>query len=367
MKNSRRTHRSPYLLSVLLLWLLSDSNASKGTSSASRPVFGWRGGSLPNSSTDSTKNVTVEDYIAAMKEKDGHDRRDGDDEEDDLPSPSSDESNHPESTPEPDDGDSDDPAVVGVKSHSHHNKKSNAVGDPDGDDDDDSDDSLSECSEEWEELAEFDDFSMEDMVVEPELQVEVEVMEEEDDDDLSDSAVAKSTGGGGVGVRLSRMNNRRKSSKDPWRTKNTRMSTDQKHLLEAWMPHLYFAPTPSGIDYLTDNARLLEAASKSRLDRRTLYAGLLLEWGSANSTRSKSARKFLHTTTSQALQAALSMATQPQWRQSAPRTSGIRLYSEEENAKTLTLGMQETIAMALVSTIVCYRVWYHFCAISRFY
>ena len=120
------------------------------------------------------------------------------------------------------------------------------------------------------------------------------------------------------------------------------------------MPHLYFPPTAPGLAYLADNARLLEASSKSRLDRRTLYAGLLMEWGIANSKQSKSARKFLPAATSQALQAALSMATQPSWRQSAPRTSGIRLYSEDENAKALTLGMQETIAMALVSFFV---VW----------
>ena len=183
---------------------------------------------------------------------------------------------------------------------------------------------------------------------------------EEDDDDVdSERSVTKSsTGGGGVGVRLGRMNNRRKQNSSPssssWRTTSGgKMSKDQKHLLEAWMPHLYFPPTPSGLSYLADNARLLEASSKSRLDRRTLYAGLLLEWGIGNSKQSKSARKFLPVATSQALQAALSMATQPLWRQSAPRTSGIRLYSEDENAKTLTLGMQETIAMALVS--------FHFC------
>eukprot|EP00339_Tiarina_fusa_P025795 CAMPEP_0117005030 /NCGR_PEP_ID=MMETSP0472-20121206/5801_1 /TAXON_ID=693140 ORGANISM="Tiarina fusus, Strain LIS" /NCGR_SAMPLE_ID=MMETSP0472 /ASSEMBLY_ACC=CAM_ASM_000603 /LENGTH=1368 /DNA_ID=CAMNT_0004706173 /DNA_START=177 /DNA_END=4283 /DNA_ORIENTATION=- len=364
MKGNVRTHRSTCFLSVLLLWLLSHSNASKSSSSSTigRPVFGWRGGSLPNhGTTDSSNNVTVEDYVAAMKEKDGQNRKCVDDEEDDdeegddaMPASSSDDTNAAEPMPEADDGDSDDPAVVGVKSHSH-NKKSNAVGDPDGDDSDDSDDSLSEYSDEWEELEEFDDFSMEDMVSDPQVQVEVEVMEQEEDGHhhTSETTLAKSNSGGGVGVRLGRMNNRRKNMKDPWRTKTTRMSNDQKQLLEAWMPHLYYPPTPSGIAYLTDNARLLEASSKSRLDRRTLYAGLLLEWGSANSKQSKSARKFLPAASSQALQAALSLATQPQWRQSAPRTSGIRLYSDEENAKTLTLGMQETIAMALSHSLGC--------------
>ena len=80
---------------------------------------------------------------------------------------------------------SDEPSVgVGVKSHHHHHKKSNAVGDPDGDDDDDDEedseeeDSLSEYSEEWDELDTFDDF-VDDLLVEPQVQVEVEVVEEE--------------------------------------------------------------------------------------------------------------------------------------------------------------------------------------------
>ena len=79
------------------------------------------------------------------------------------------------------------------------------------------------------------------------------------------------------------------------------------------------------------------------------YAGLLLEWGAVDNQQSRSTRKFLPMLSSQALQAALSLATQPQWRKSTPRTSGIRLYNDDENAKGTTLGMQETISCALVS------------------
>jgi hypothetical protein len=356
-----------YLLSILYLWLLSSGGYAKSTLSSTTTtharMFAWRGGALPNqgtteaSSKSNTNETVVKEYVAAMKEKDGQNRQE---DQEDIPSPTTDvaTSNSPaaeEAAPKPEGGENDnsDPAIVGVKSH----KKSNAVGDPDGDDDDDdSEDSLSEYSEEWEDLeGEFDGF-VEGLVVDTQVQVEVEVVEEEGQDDET-SSFPTSTGGGGVGVRLGRMTNRRRNNRkdnhnNGWRSSSTRtskLSHDQKLLLEAWAPQIYFPPTPSALTYLSDNARLLDSSSKNRLDRRTLYAGLLLEWGCTDSKLVSSTRKFLPSPASQALQAALSMATQPQWRQSAPRTSGIRLYQDEENLKMSTLGMQETVAMALVS------------------
>ena len=242
----------------------------------------------------------------------------------------------------------DDPAIVGVKSHS---KKSNAVGDPDGDSDDDDDDSdeTTEYSEEWEELEDLGEF--EDVVVlEPQVQVEVEVME----DGGTPEATSSNTGGGGVGVRLGRMNNRRKSRKERKSSgvsSSEHPSLEQKRLLQAWMPHIFFPPTSKALAFLSNSARFMDASSKSRLDRRTLYGSLLLEWGCTSNEGpiNSMTRKFFPPQTSQSLHAALSMATQPQWRQSSPRTSGIRLYQDEPNGKTCTLAMQETTAMALVS------------------
>jgi hypothetical protein len=351
------------LVSILFLWLLSSKVNAK---TCRARMFAWRGGALPDQSTTESSSTNhnnnnnnetmVEEYVAAMKEKDGQDRQE--EQEDIIPSPTEDDANNPaaeEPAPEPEGGkdDNNEPAIVGVKSH----KKSNAVGDPDGDDDDDdSDESLSEYSDEWEDLeGEFDGF-VEDLVVDTQVQVEVEVVEEEEEQD-DDTSLPSSTGGGGVGVRLGRMNNRRRNNRkenqnNNWRssnTQNSKLSHDQKLLIEAWAPQIYFPPTPSALAYLSDNARLLDSSSKNRLDRRTLYAGLLLEWGCTDSKLVSSTRKFLPSPASQALQAALSMATQPQWRQSAPRTSGIRLYQDEENLKMSTLGMQETVAMALVS------------------
>mmetsp|Transcript_19209 Transcript_19209/g.44592 ORF Transcript_19209/g.44592 Transcript_19209/m.44592 type:complete len:1482 (+) Transcript_19209:146-4591(+) len=266
------------------------------------------------------------------------------------------------------------PSVVGVKSH----KKSNAVGDPDGDDDDDDDDDEeeeteeSEYSEEWEEIEEsYHGYA--DDIFEPQVEVKVEMVEENvrlvdhskekngnNGDSLSSSRIVASKGGGGVGVRLGRIGNRRKNNrqKKPSSSasmKQTPLSYDNARLQAAWNPFVFFPPSSSALAFLSENARVLDASSKSRLDRRTLYAGLLLEWGATDSKLSSSTRKFLPTSSSQALQAALSLATQPVWRQSAPRTNGIRLYQDNDknNAKGSTLGMQETIAMALAHSLGC--------------
>ncbi len=344
------------IVSFSLPWLsfllfISTKAETIGSSTESRVRYvGWRGGSQRSGSiTDMDVNAgnraDTGGSAALVMHKDVKGPPQVDQEEkDDL-----DEADAGKSAEEvalPQDASSPaEPAVVGVKSH--HHKKSNAVGDPDGGDgDDDSDESLTDFSDEWEELEDFEEF-VEDVVVEPELQVEVELVEESGAEETDEES--KSIGGGGVGVRLSRMNRRRK--KNSWRSppSSSKMSQDQQRLLEAWVPHVYFPPTESALTYLKEHARLLDSGSKTRLDRRTLYACLLMEWGSVDAKLTSGTRKFVPTAVSQTLQAALSMATQPQWRQSAPRTSGIRLYQEDGNvAKAATLSMQETIAMALV-------------------
>lgn len=360
-----------------------------------------------------TTSAAVEEYVAAMKERDRQgiaepeddDIEDAEDEEDHEATSSSfnkegegfaeGESDESSSSSPPaqdelnnDNGDSRstnnhndaDDSLVSVKAHSQKQKKSNAVGDPDGDDDDDDDDqgeedALSELSEDWEELDEFSEKFVGDFVGEPQLQVEVDFLEDEagtmvlsddiitvgdddqEDDEEEGAGPSTAKGGGGVGVQLSRMNNRRRNSnrRDAWRSPatNNKLSQDASRMMDAWMPHVYFPPTPPALAYLSDNARMLDASSKNRLDRRTLYAALLMEWGTADAKVSSNTRKFLPGSSSQALQAALSLATQPQWRQSAPRTSGIRLYQDEEAVRGCTLGMQETTAMALAHSLGC--------------
>lgn len=349
----RKSASIPFVrFTFLVTWLCLSTGAFKvGISKRQDRLFAWRGGAFSNDETDNSNNATVEEYVAAMKEKDVQDRLvDHDSEEYPSPSDEAPLDSAPAAAEDSGADQMDSSAAVGVKSHS--STKSNAVGDPDGDDSDSDSDTISDFSEEWEELEEFDDFAELEMEqLEPQVQFEVEVVEEVH----SDKNLAKAAGGGGVGVRLGRMNNRRRSNrKDSWRSTsgNTKPSQEQTRLIEAWMPHIYFPPSPAALSYLSDQARLLDASSKNRLDRRTLYAGLLLEWGSASTKLSSKTRRYLSAAASQVLQAALSMATQPQWRQSAPRTSGIRLYQDDNNAKASTLGMQETIAMALVSISV---------------
>lgn len=360
--------RLPWLLLLLSLYAETASSSvnTATTAKSNRIALPWRGGgTLPQdaaeeANTTTIHNATVEAYVAAMKERDNNamastsDRHDDMEEVDDNGTSGEDDTSAPTESASAPDNEEEDPAVVGVKSHHSSSKKSNAVGDPDGDDDDDddTDDILSELSDEWEEMEEF----VEDLLLEPQLQVEVELVEEESTGEEADEEMSdKPSGGGGVGVRLGRMNNHRRGNRrNSWRSSSSsssssKLSQDQKRLLEAWTPHVYFPPTPSALAYLTDHARFIDASSKNRLDRRTLYAALLIEWGSVETKSSSRSRKFLPASTSQALQAALSMATQPQWRQSAPRTSGVRLYQDEEaTSKTTTLSMQETVAMALV-------------------
>ena len=212
----------------------------------------------------------------------------------------------------------DEDLVVGVKSH----KKSNAVGDPDGSDSDDDDDDSEFDYSDWEHF--------EQELLDPQVQLEVELVEEES------TPLPSIRPGGGVGLRFGQrlQNHRRQNNNKP----RSRQAVQEVQLLDAWEGFV-FAPNLAPLD--TAQTRMLDGASKVRLDRRTLYAGLSSEF-----KKGSRERRFLRASTSQALQAALSLATQPSWRQAIPRPSAIRLYDDPDRA--CTLAMQETIAMALV-------------------
>ena len=291
----------------------------------------------------------IEEYVAAVEKRDAQDRQtttmessssrhepkdaDHHDRDDERPASASSPSSPADTTA---------PAAVGVKSH----KKSGSVGDADSDDnddDDDDDDSTDTDQSDWEEFQE----DMDSMLVAPtQLEVEVEFVEDEEHvvHDATEEHMSTMGAGGGVGVILNqrRRNNRARSVATATFAESP---VKEQEMMEAWLPHVYFPPGKSAMEYLSSNARMIDGASKSRLDRRTLYACLLMEWLHANATY----RKFLEKGTSQALQAALALATQPQWRRcSSQRLCGIRMYDETERG--LTLAMQETITMALVRT-----------------
>lgn len=400
--------------------ITTNNNKRRSLSTTRLPFITRGGGDFQNSKASSdddnhvntntntnniSSNATVKEYVAAVEQKDAQHQShssSGDDNKREESSPAADSSTSNNNNNNSDNNnhhDDADTSGVTVRSHPQTNKKTNAVGDPDGDDsddeedhtdddDDDTTDALMSSDEEeeqqeheWEDLdGDDEDADLELEMIgdnnQDQLQVDVvEVVQEEvgtndsilDDDDDDDNEVAgatrKSSGGGGVarlGQRLGRRNNNKassRSSRKDWRknrknkdgtTKDQASSREQQdQLIDAWLPHVYLPPSPDAVAHLVKNARLIDAASKSRLDRRTLYAALLLEW----LNQSASNRKFLDANTAQCLQAALSLATQPQWRRSLPKaTSAIRLF-ENEVGKSSTLGMQETIAMALAHSL----------------
>lgn len=223
--------------------------------------------------------------------------------------------------------------------------RSNAVGDPDGEGSSDDEDSDEGLVSDWEDLIDADEGGGDDDASDQEqqsVQVEVEYVEDAEADEEDDSQ-------GGIGVR---MNQRHRNS-----NKKKKESTVEEDLVAVWEPHIYFPP--SDYDYLKKNARRIEADGKSRLDRRTLYAELLLELTNA----SPSSRKFLSTQLAQELQAALSMATQPSWRYHSPRTNAVRLYDPDHIFHGCTVSMQETVMMAVVR---CFKFPDRNCYLKQF-
>lgn len=262
---------------------------------------------------------------------------------------------------------------VGLKS-----PRSNAVGDPDDDGSDDDEDSSDDDTEEslselddWEEFYEptqhesqkqetldLDDEKDDDFV---NVKMELEfVNEKETDDEEGEVVQTFSPSGGGVGVK-SRSPAARRSSHIASSISSKLPPSFHTDILEAWLPYVYLPPSQQALDYLEQHWTTLDAASRARLDRRTLYAGLLMEWTHHHNSGTTS-RSFLNAHTSQTLRATLSLATQPQWRRVLPATStGIRLYTDdngvnEKNEKKkenvgITLAMQETIACSLAHSL----------------
>jgi hypothetical protein len=227
------------------------------------------------------------------------------------------------------------------------------VGDPDGEGSSDSEDD-DEVLSDWDDEAlslptdyvEVQDLDPAMDTTTTQVQVEVEYVEE-DAEEESDSGKEPVRTGGGVGLLGKRFKNRQSNKRRVTKS----ITTEKLPLQAAWQPFVYLPPSTAALDYLFSTARHLDGMGRQRLDRRTLYGGLLLEWDHHHHDTQSSAvhRKFLEKDVSQQLQAALSLATQPAWRKSFPRPSGIRLYDDsDDSSRGCTLAMQETIAMALV-------------------
>ena len=245
----------------------------------------------------SSTNVTVEEYVAAMEQRDAQDRQ--------QPTALDDEESSPGGTAPA----AAEDTTVGVKSHT--SKRYNAVGDPDGEGSSDDDDDSDFEEEDWHE--ELDNL----------IQMQVELLDDDEILDLDEPVAAKS--GGGVGVCVPR--------KTAVKTTTSTTPPALQSMVDVWSPFVCLPPRARALEYLQENARLMDSTAKIRLDRRSLYASLLLE------------RKYLEASTWQQLQAAVSLSTQPMWRRAFPRPNGIRLYDD------VTLSMQETIVMAVAHSL----------------
>ena len=247
----------------------------------------------------------------------------------------------PVSSPE-----SGDAELVGVKPHSNHHRKSNAVGDPDGEGSDSDDDDSDFDDSDWENMR-FAPENQDSGAEMPPVQVQLELMQEADlEDEAKNVKELSRRSGGGVGLRFGQKLHRRKTRKNS----NQESEQFQRAMANAWNQFV-FAP-PTSLTVFKENARKLDGDSKLRLDRRTLYSCLLLEWRGLWTTE----RRFLQPSTSQALQAALSLATQPSWRRSLSQPSALRLYDAEHPDQGATLAMQESMALALVSDLTARAV-----------
>lgn len=199
-------------------------------------------------------------------------------------------------------------------------KKENAVGDPDGnssDDDDDTDSDLDDL------LFSTDDEDTGDKSFQPPLRQQQKVQDNDDslhlmmtdaiindvDDDVTEDEL------------LQDESSRNNSESD--------LPTFDEALAQELLSYVFLPPNTAQLEFFRDSAKEIDMDSRRRLDRRTLYRGLLLEFlpqqkqstttkNNESDASEKSSlivnRKYIDDSTSSSLIAAMSLATQPRWR-----------------------------------------------------
>ena len=230
---------------------------------------------------------------------------------------------------------------------SHPKKKSNAVGDPDGnssDDESDEEDILEELAElerqqqlnqsssGAEEKEEFETLislaerresmkrrleEVEEKMKENDLEVTLELLDETPSSTSTDDSsyhLQKDKITQDDTINVSTTSKRRKIKREKEKTTIDSATMDNL-LLSAFRPIL-FLPPPLPRLPSSNNIDLL---SRRRLDRRTLYHSLLAEFGGSHpiegTKKSSMRRRYLEGTTARELRGALSLACQPRWRE----------------------------------------------------
>lgn len=212
-----------------------------------------------------------------------------------------------------DDGEEDSKNRVAKK------KKENAVGDPDGNSSDDDDDTDSDLDDS---LFSTDDEETGDKSFQPPLRQQQKVQDNDDslhlmmtdaiinvDDDVTEDEL------------LLDESSRNKSESD--------LPTFDEALAQELLSYVFLPPNTAQLEFFRDSAKEIDMDSRRRLDRRTLYRGLLLEFlpqqiqstttkNNKSDASEKSSlivnRKYIDDSTSSSLIAAMSLATQPRWR-----------------------------------------------------
>lgn len=217
--------------------------------------------------------------------------------------------------------------------NTYEKKKENAVGDPDGNSSDDTDDTsdLSFLSDEEELVAELVeqevDEGMHVMMTDAVLDVE---------DTLDQHSSEKST----------------HATTDATSDDDSNKQSFDDALAQAFLPFVFMPPNDQQLQYIRDTAKDIDMDSRRRLDRRTLYRGLLLELmphqhvsanpNSGSNKKSKtnnliSNRRYLDDNTSHTLTAILSLATQPKWRKHITiPTKSSKKQERSSNSKSNT-------------------------------
>lgn len=251
-------------------------------------------------------------------------------------------------------------------------KKSNAVGDPDGNSSDDEDSDDEDLLEELAEIErqkslesssssnvaggdddEFDklismaerregmkrklhemevemEWRREDTTAADQLEITVEqvVEEEEEGDDHSiDSSYSLAKEGITQDTVMKRQRKYKRGfmTTDRQKEEEVKVSTSidattlDRVLIEAFRPMLFLPPPSPRLPSPEGSASLktIDIASRRRLDRRTLYHGLLAELGGSHSEEKSQSirRRYLEGEVSRELRGALSLACQPKWRE----------------------------------------------------
>jgi hypothetical protein len=251
-----------------------------------------------NHPTSSSSSI-LESYVQQVSQRDANQNDDGE---------------HIVDHQEHDDDDDDGEGLMKLK------KREGALNDPDSDDDDDDDDN--DDDSDHHEVYHHDDNYHDDEIGHVDIDVVIPMDDEEvkvDIINLTNDDTPSTT----TTIDATTSNHSSETQK---------LNPFDQALVNAFLPLLYPPPSHDMSSFLANELSpqsiQVDVASRRRLDRRTLYQSLLLEWNTqkkkknnnknesnGSSSSSSSKRNFISTELSHQLTSSISLASQPLWRQ----------------------------------------------------